>query len=403
MGKKSWIYYANKDDLVAYAIEFGLDETGSIDDLRKRMSQFITEGDFSSEVELRLTELEIKHVQIRRSRNTSPVTDLTVETTDSEEEQKERLEVPKQKSRTTTPTRSAMDETQWQIEALRQQLHELNIATTRTEIENVTKQLHREVPNKNVNKIDQVRKWQLKYTGNTDALAFIERVEELAEVYDITCDILPKMMSELLTEKALTWFRNNREPNQKWDAFKKDFLKYFLPPRYHERLEDKIRQTYQKPNEAVKDYALTMQEMMRHTNLDKSQQLERIYYNMLAEYQLYIKRKDFTSLTELLTLAEDYEIIRKRNTSQVYMVNEEDHPRNPSTARLRCRNCGQQGHWANECRNRRKLFCWDCGQQGLRTIDCCRKAHTGNDQGPLRTERGTEVVTTMNPRDMNHQ
>ncbi|XP_067615985.1 uncharacterized protein [Eurosta solidaginis] len=111
--------------------------------------------------------------------------------------------------------------------------------------------------------IDQVRKWSVKYEGERDPLAFIERLEELTEVYALNVDLLPKAMPEL-GGAALQWYRNNNAHWGEWTSFKKDFLRFFLPVRYFERLEDDIRQRRQHNQEKYKDYVLGIQSLMRH-------------------------------------------------------------------------------------------------------------------------------------------
>ncbi|XP_018787988.1 PREDICTED: uncharacterized protein LOC108968407 [Bactrocera latifrons] len=149
--------------------------------------------------------------------------------------------------------------------------------------------------------IDQVRKWSVKYDGGRDPLAFVERLEELSEVYMINVDILPRTMPELLRGNALQWYRNNNEHCKSWSTFKKDFLRFFLPARYFERLEDNIRQRKQHVQEKYKDYVLAMQNLMRKAGYNPEERLERIFRNSHTDYLLYIRRRDFETLAELIT------------------------------------------------------------------------------------------------------
>lgn len=146
------------------------------------------------------------------------------------------------------------------------------------------------------NIMDRIRKWGLRYDGEKDPLGFIERVEELADSYEISRNSIPRALPELLRDKALVWFRNNNRHWQQWDLFKKDFLKFFLSSRYFERLDDEIRQRVQRPGEQFKDYVLTLQGLMRHSEYTSEQKLNRIYRNSRREYQLYVKRSEFNSL-----------------------------------------------------------------------------------------------------------
>lgn len=51
--------------------------------------------------------------------------------------------------------------------------------------------------------IDRVRKWSIRFEGNRDVIDFIDRVEELADAYNIPKDKLPQALPELLKGKAL--------------------------------------------------------------------------------------------------------------------------------------------------------------------------------------------------------
>uniref|UniRef100_A0A1B0BUQ7 Uncharacterized protein n=1 Tax=Glossina palpalis gambiensis TaxID=67801 RepID=A0A1B0BUQ7_9MUSC len=55
--------------------------------------------------------------------------------------------------------------------------------------------------------MDRVRKWSHKYDGDTNQLKFVERIEELCELYDMPLTII---LIELFTGQALMWYRNDR-------------------------------------------------------------------------------------------------------------------------------------------------------------------------------------------------
>ncbi|XP_037941960.1 peptidylprolyl isomerase domain and WD repeat-containing protein 1-like [Teleopsis dalmanni] len=164
--------------------------------------------------------------------------------------------------------------------------------------------------------INQVRKWECHYSGEHEILPFIERIEELADMYGIHRDLLPKLMPEVLKDKALIWFRNNNKRWTEWPSFKADILAFFLPPRYFEQLEDKIRARLQQPRELFRDYVLALQNIMQYSTYSEEIKLERIYRNSRTEYQWYIRRKDFQSLSELLTLAGDLEALTATDRQQ---------------------------------------------------------------------------------------
>ena len=259
--------------------------------------------------------------------------------------------------------------------------------------------------------IDIVRKWSFRFEGGKDPISFVERVEELAEVYGLNKDLLPRTMPELLKEGALLWYRNNNRQWQTWKGFKDDFLKFFLPPRYFEGLDDEIRRRQQKPRESFKDFVIALQNMMRHAGYSPEQQVDRIFRNCLVDYQMYIRRRDFNSLGELIQMAEDFEVIRSSHpevsrehqnsrqtqhrgdrTHQVVPVVENKAPINPMTA---CRRCGKEGHYYRFCQNESVLFCWQCGRRGVRTRECCRRI-AGNSRGP-RQQQGENAARNNQP------
>ncbi|XP_033251874.1 uncharacterized protein LOC117191004 [Drosophila miranda] len=232
---------------------------------------------------------------------------------------------------------------------------------------------------------DKLRKWGFTFDGHADPLAFIERLEERVESYGGSPEQLPRAISGLLTE----------------------FLEFFLPPRYFQRLEDTIRSREQKPKESFRDYLIELRLMMQRAQYTREQELERIYENLRPEYQMYTRRQDFRSLTELTQLVSAYETARDRDALRSVGTTQNHRPRaaytgngtNPQRGNTHetpgkteianrgigqeqeqaidvqraCRNCGENGHFSGACTNRQKLFCWECGHRGVRTINCCRK------------------------------
>lgn len=71
-------------------------------------------------------------------------------------------------------------------------------------------------------------------------------------------------MPEVLRDKSPMWHRNNNKKWTSWEAFNTDLLKFFLPPRYLERLENRGRA--QRTSETFKDYVLAMQYQVRHSS-----------------------------------------------------------------------------------------------------------------------------------------
>jgi len=51
---------------------------------------------------------------------------------------------------------------------------------------------------------------------------------------------MPQAIPGLLTDTAEHWLRTSQLLGESWKNFKKALLDFFLPPRYFQRLEDKI-------------------------------------------------------------------------------------------------------------------------------------------------------------------
>lgn len=163
---------------------------------------------------------------------------------------------------------------------------------------------------------DAVRKWGIRFDGNTDPISFLERIEELTKCYQFNPHDLLVALPELLKEKVLLWYRNNQGQWRTWGDFVKSFKSQYLPPRFHFWLEEEIRNRTQGQRESATEYVTSIQTLMRrHGKFSLQEQLERIYENLKPEYKLYIRRKDFLTLNELLLLAEEYEAVQSGATS----------------------------------------------------------------------------------------
>ncbi|KAH8239983.1 hypothetical protein KR032_010014, partial [Drosophila birchii] len=123
-------------------------------------------------------------------------------------------------------------------------------------------------------------------------------------------------MAELLVGRAEKWFQTSRLQGADWTTFRGEFLEFFLPPRYLQRLDDQIRGREQLEEEAFKDYMLDLRVLMRHAGYSEAQELDRLYENVAPEYQMYIRRSDFRSIGELTQLATEYEVVKRRSAGR---------------------------------------------------------------------------------------
>lgn len=278
MSRISWAYCLRKDDLLSCLAEFNIKPASCVEEMRKQLAQFVG-GEHPAERGKRLLELQEKYTNIIPSPAKIPKIAISGEN---------------------SPIKTEVSVTKEEVEK--------TAVETSSMLERNNVQF--------VNVVDCVRKWGIRYDGGKDPLLFIERVEEMAEMYGIKKLLLPGTMPEFFKDRALMWFRNNNKHWTSWEAFKSDFFKFFLPARFFEKLEDDIRRRCQRPRETFKDYVLSLQNLMRHTEMNEEQKLERIFRNLHPNYLWYIRRKDFTNLEELMAIADDLESIPNPNTSQ---------------------------------------------------------------------------------------
>ncbi|XP_037929809.1 mediator of RNA polymerase II transcription subunit 15-like, partial [Teleopsis dalmanni] len=186
-------------------------------------------------------------------------------------------------------------------------------------------------------------------------------------------------MPLLLDGQGLVWFRYNKKDWNHWEAFKRDFLKFFLPHQYFERLEDELRNRLQKPGETFKMYLLELQKLMRHAGLNQESQLERVYRNMSTEYQIYIKRRNFTCLKELIALTEDFEELREEQ-------NEVSRARDSEVI---------FGRVAVECA--RPLIIQKTMRRIANTPKCDKVIHSPVSKSPFRNQQQHQPITKQTP------
>lgn len=160
-----------------------------------------------------------------------------------------------------------------------------------------------------------VRKWNLRFDGRRDPVSFLERLDEVMESYSVAPDDVLKAMPELLVGSALLWYRNCKELFSNFAEFRRQFEIQFLPPGYCRTLDEEIRKRTQGHTEPFRDYVVAISTLIRRRGTFSGQEkLELIFTNMRPDYKIMVRRQDFGTLAQLIERAEDYEAyLRERN------------------------------------------------------------------------------------------
>lgn len=286
--------------------------------------------------------------------------------------------------------------------------------------------------------VEQIRKWNVTYDGSRNLLEFLEQVEELSATYGIPDDELVPCVPMLLRDKAIHWYRNNQRTWRTWNEFKDDIRHFFLPVDIERQLEEDIRNRTQGPNESARDFVTSLQTLVRrYGKMSYHSELDRIYNNLRPEYRKYIRRREISSVNELIRLVNEFEMMLvqekayKPPPSSLVETDNRKHkePRNQSLAAIEnkinnpysrsecCWRCGQRDHMRNNCKNPPKLFCSWCGLRDIMTFNCkCPESENyrragavvrnyprpTNTRNPTRN-RGTPNVQNMSPFPPNQQ
>lgn len=242
--------------------------------------------------------------------------------------------------------------------------------------------------------LDYLRKWDVRFEGGKDAVDFLERVEELRAMLDITSRTLLRALPIILKGKALLWARNCQDGWDTWSAFVAEFKQMYFPVDYTNRMREEATQRQQRKGELFSDFATDLRTRLRRLGISEMKQIvQRIYDNSLPEYRLYIKRRDFSSLNELFELAQEYEALRRTEMKAEVQ---------PTPARSRTAgssqpparydhqsygwNSGQTRHVRFEGRRPERKICYLCGREGVVARECTCQGNTrgaGQRQGEL--------------------
>lgn len=176
---------------------------------------------------------------------------------------------------------------------------------------------------------ERVRKWNVHFNGRTDAVEFLERLQDFQEHSGISTNALLPVLYEIFQGSALAWYRNNRTRWQTWENFVRDFRIFYYPVNYLEDLEAEISRRVQKPTEPAMTYVTDLQTLIRrHGSMTPEQELLWLYRNLLPDYRQYIHRTELTDVSALTDKIKTFETLRQE-LRQVYGDNTPDRPEPP--------------------------------------------------------------------------
>ena len=139
---------------------------------------------------------------------------------------------------------------------------------------------------------------------------FLARLEDCRVLANLSEEEVLSSLSELFTDTAATWYRNEKE---KWATWQ-DFLTaagrwYGTTKRYQQRLVAEANSRTQGVDEASRDYITCLIAILRKISPPPSldQQLDQLIRNLRPQLQAMVRRNDFRTVEELLELAVDAE------------------------------------------------------------------------------------------------
>ncbi|KAH8361680.1 hypothetical protein KR084_011453, partial [Drosophila pseudotakahashii] len=226
-----WISYRRKDELQLLSAEFGLSLVGTVEELRSRLATFLTREDLEPALQDRANELAATFPEAATPRDKSP-SPLGGQEQNRTEDKHTGHRLRKHSLQTGSTARQPTSEE-----------HQLRLSRTRGKVTKLG--------------------YFVRRTNRPAHICRDERLEVQAEAYRLSTARLPRVISGLLTGKAESWYRTFQMQDVTWEIFRREFLEFFLPPQYFQRLEDTIRTRYQRPDESCKEYVVELRLLMQ--------------------------------------------------------------------------------------------------------------------------------------------
>ena len=130
-----------------------------------------------------------------------------------------------------------------------------------------------------------VRKWQIRFSGakSQSIDVFLARLEDCRVLANRTEEEVLSSLSELFTDTAATWYRNEKEKWATWQDFLTAARRWYgMTNRYQQRSIAEANNRTQGEDETVKDYITCLIAIVRKISPPPSleQQLDQLHRNL---------------------------------------------------------------------------------------------------------------------------
>lgn len=255
-----------------------------------------------------------------------------------------------------------------------------------------------------------VSQWKISFSGDYNGPsvnAFLEQVNEYSISRNVSKSDLCNSAVELLTGRALIWYRSVRSQIKSWDEFVRLLRAEYEPHDYELELWDEIRSRTQGPDETVSSYFACMINLFARLPMEPSerQKLQVLQRNIAPDFIRGLGLIKVETVEELRGLCKQLESNRiiaekfkpppsnRRNllepdlayqsrsrTTAAHTSEVQSTIRTNPTSNQRCWNCQAAGHYYTNCRRPRNKFCYGCGTRNHTKSTCpkCKSSRKGN-------------------------
>lgn len=261
-----------------------------------------------------------------------------------------------------------------------------------------------------------LRNWNVKYDGNNKKVPvefFVDQVESLKEVYDVTWQEVTSGFHLLVVDDALRWFLRYRKTNREilWSTLRQDLMAEFRGTDTDESIWCEIMKRKQEDGETFdKFYNSILNLHDRLINpLSDAQMIRILKDNINFEIKKCLISVVPLTLNEFVNQCRQADKLVFRDKNKRYpnyskKVSELDSQncyeetnydieafsnKRPQTsqslASTKCWNCDKIGHSYHSCEEPRKMFCYWCGFKNVTCKNCQRCQNfraLGNNKEP---------------------